>query len=115
VAGQTDRPGRYATRRSSRCRSGLSEAVHNVVVMNDFPHKPELPPQVPVVIDCDSCVVRSAAACGDCVVTVLLGSPPEGITLDDSEVAAIDVLAREGLVPPLRLVTPLSSREPHAS
>ena len=79
--------------------------------MNDSPRKPELP----VVIDCDSCVVRGAAACGDCVVTVLLGSPPEGITLDDSEVAAIDVLSREGLVPPLRLVTPVTSREPHAS
>jgi hypothetical protein len=91
--------------------------------MNDSPRKPqvprELPPQLPVqpsvVIDCDSCAVRSSAACGDCVVTVLLGSPPEGITLDDSEVAAIDVLSREGLVPPLRLVTPVSSREPDAS
>lgn len=68
-----------------------------------------------VTIDCDTCVVRSSAACGDCVVTVLLGAPPEGITLDGAEVAAIDVLAREGLVPPLRLVIPLTSREPHAS
>ena len=69
----------------------------------------------PVVIDCDSCVVRSTSACSDCVVTVLLGGPPDGISFDDSEVAALDVLAREGLVPPLRLVTPLTSREPHAS
>ena len=33
----------------------------------------------PVVVDCDTCLVRSAAACGDCVVTVLLGSPPDGV------------------------------------
>jgi len=68
-----------------------------------------------VVIDCDSCLVRSAAACGDCVVTVLLGAPPDGISLDDSERCALDVLAHEGLVPPLRLVTPLTSRDIEAS
>ena len=68
-----------------------------------------------VVVDCDTCLVRSAAACGDCVVTVLLGAPPEGILLADSEVSALDVLAHEGLVPPLRLVTPLTSRDIEAS
>jgi hypothetical protein len=56
-----------------------------------------------VLIDCDSCEVRGLA-CGDCVVTVLLGAPPEGVVLDDEERRAIDVLARSGLVPPLRLV-----------
>jgi hypothetical protein len=61
-----------------------------------------------VLIDCDRCMVRSPSACGDCVVTVLLGSPPEGIELDGDEVAALDTLASEGLVPPLRLVIPLT-------
>lgn len=56
-------------------------------------------------IDCDSCAVRGPA-CGDCVVTVLLGAPPEGVHLDVAEVAAIDVLAGSGLVPPLRLAAP---------
>jgi len=80
--------------------------------MNQFPRNREVPP---VVVDCDTCLVRSAAACGDCVVTVLLGAPPEGVVLDDSEVAALDVLAREGLVPPLRMVTPLTSPDVEAS
>ena len=53
-------------------------------------------------IDCDTCVVRSLA-CHDCVVTVLLGPPPE-LTFDDDERRAFDVLAQGGLVPPLRLV-----------
>lgn len=53
-------------------------------------------------IDCDTCEVRGLA-CGDCLVTVLLGTAPEGIELDPAEQAAIDVLARTGLVPPLRL------------
>ena len=54
-------------------------------------------------IDCDSCVVRSLV-CHDCVVTVLLGPPPE-LTFDDEERRALDVLASGGLVPPLRLVS----------
>lgn len=56
-----------------------------------------------MLIDCDSCDVRGRA-CGDCVVTVLLGAPPEGVYLDAEERAALDVLAASGLVPPLRLV-----------
>lgn len=56
-------------------------------------------------IDCDTCVVRGLA-CHDCVVTVLLGPPPE-LTIDDDELRALDVLAGEGLVPPLRLVRPV--------
>jgi hypothetical protein len=56
-----------------------------------------------VLIDCESCEVRGQA-CGDCVVTVLLGSAPDGVDLDADERAAISVLAGSGLVPPLRLV-----------
>jgi len=57
-----------------------------------------------MIIDCDRCEVRGVA-CGDCVVTVLLGAPPEGVVLGHAERAAIGVLAEAGLVPPLRLVT----------
>lgn len=53
-------------------------------------------------IDCDTCAVRGLA-CHDCVVTVLLGPPPE-LTFDDEEQRALSVLAQGGLVPPLRLV-----------
>lgn len=56
-----------------------------------------------MLIDCDSCDVRGVA-CGDCVVTVLLGAPPDGVHLDPEERVALDVLAAAGMVPPLRLV-----------
>jgi hypothetical protein len=56
-----------------------------------------------VLIDCDSCRARDEA-CGDCVVTVLLGKPGQVVEFDDCEHVAVDVLAAEGLVPPLRLV-----------
>ena len=54
-------------------------------------------------IDCDSCAVRGLA-CGDCVVSVLLGAPPDGVHVDETERRALAVLADRGLVPPLRLV-----------
>jgi hypothetical protein len=57
----------------------------------------------PLLIDCDTCSVRGLG-CGDCVVTVLLGGPPAGVTLNAEERRAVDVLAAAGLVPPLRLV-----------
>jgi hypothetical protein len=59
-----------------------------------------------VQIDCDTCAVRGLA-CGDCVVTVLLGPPPE-MGFDDDERRALDVLAGSGLVPPLRMVEPVA-------
>jgi hypothetical protein len=41
------------------------------------------------------------------VVTVLLGPPPE-MGFDEDEQRALDVLADSGLVPPLRMVRPVS-------
>jgi hypothetical protein len=54
-------------------------------------------------IDCDTCAVKGLA-CSGCVVTVLLGSTPDGVEWDETERAALGVLADSGLVPPLRLV-----------
>ena len=54
-------------------------------------------------IDCDTCAVKGAA-CSGCVVTVLMGSTPDGIEWDETERAALGVLAESGLVPPLRMV-----------
>jgi hypothetical protein len=67
-----------------------------------------------VLIDCETCEVRGVA-CGDCVVTVLLGAPPEGVEIDQEAVAAIEVLAGSGLVPPLRLVRGTSPPRRHAT
>lgn len=61
----------------------------------------------PLLIDCDSCQVRGIG-CGDCVITVLLGGPPDGVILNDEERRAVEVLAAAGLVPPLRLVEPVA-------
>ena len=62
-----------------------------------------------VHIDCDTCVVRGPA-CDDCVVTVLLGPPPER-GFDDDEQLALATLAGSGLVPPLRMVAPMDGPE----
>lgn len=74
-----------------------------------------------MIIDCDRCAARPSA-CGDCVVGVVLrghadpGRPmsssgdrlPSGavaLSLDAPEQRALDVLAEQGLVPRLRLVS----------
>ncbi len=71
-----------------------------------------------MLIDCDTCQVRGAA-CGDCVVTVLLGLPaelgPDLVELDDVEQAAVQALAEGGLIPPLRLVPLVTQRESPAT
>jgi len=55
-----------------------------------------------ITLDCDTCTVRGLA-CQDCVVSLLIGPPPD-VALDAAEQQALDVLAAAGLVPPLRLV-----------
>lgn len=68
-----------------------------------------------MLIDCDGCAVRDLA-CGECVVTVLLGAPPGAVEVDEGERAALDVLADSGLVPRLRLVPlGLPGRHPGAA
>lgn len=69
-----------------------------------------------MLIDCDSCEMRSIA-CDDCMVTALLGGAPGSgdIDIDDGESAALGVLAESGLVPPLRLVVPDAAGRPRAT
>jgi len=58
-------------------------------------------------IVCEQCTA-APLACGDCVVSVLLGMPdfsaPEAPQIADEHVAAVAALAQGGLIPPLRLV-----------
>ncbi|MBA3523622.1 MAG: hypothetical protein H0T85_03530 [Geodermatophilaceae bacterium] len=59
-----------------------------------------------MIIDCDDCAMRDLA-CGDCVVTVLLGSAPAQdapVEFDVTEQRAMASLAGAGLIPPLRMV-----------
>jgi hypothetical protein len=56
-----------------------------------------------MIVDCDCCQVRGDA-CGECVITLLLGAPPQGLKLDGTDRRALDTLAAGGLVPRLQLV-----------
>lgn len=62
--------------------------------------------EVHMKIDCDSCVVKDIA-CHDCVVNLFLSLPSPDVDrqeLTDSEATALDVMAKSGLVPRLRLI-----------
>jgi hypothetical protein len=54
-------------------------------------------------VDCQTCVARGPA-CGDCVVSVLLGASGGVIDFNPDEQTALKTLADSGLVPPLRLI-----------
>jgi hypothetical protein len=65
-----------------------------------------------MLIDCDSCAVRGDA-CGGCLVSALIDTPPQYGQLTDAERQAIEVFARAGFDvdviseparPPLRLM-----------
>ena len=57
-----------------------------------------------MLIDCATCEMRDIA-CDDCVISVLLGSPPQ-VEIEDETTRALRNLADGGLVPPLRHTLP---------
>ncbi len=65
-------------------------------------HTAHAPDEGGLLIDCGTCTVRGVA-CGDCVVTFMLGCAPGPVELDGDERRALEVLGRSGLVPRLRL------------
>lgn len=68
-----------------------------------------MPAESGCVIDCDTCTVRGDA-CSDCVVSVMLGGPPDVVPADAQR--ALDVLAGAGLVPPLQMTPPAAGERP---
>jgi hypothetical protein len=62
-----------------------------------------------MIIDCDTCSMREIA-CGDCVVTILIGPPPNS-NLEAEEARVIDLLASRGMIPPLRYENVQDSQE----
>lgn len=67
-----------------------------------------------LIVDCDRCAVRGWA-CGDCVISALLGAPTEHPALDAEEQRVLGLFADSGLLPPLRLVTPVAVSDAHGA
>lgn len=62
-------------------------------------------PMEPIIITCESCVMRHSDHCDDCMVTFLCAAdadPPEAVVFDLAEVRAVRLLAEAGLVPSLK-------------
>jgi hypothetical protein len=58
---------------------------------------------LPLVIDCDQCVMQGTDACTDCVVTYICSREPgDAVVVDVQEFRALRLLADSGLVPELR-------------
>ncbi len=58
---------------------------------------------LPLVIDCDQCVMQHTEACDDCVVTYICSREPgDAVVVDVQELRALRMLSDSGLVPELR-------------
>jgi hypothetical protein len=58
---------------------------------------------LPLVIDCDQCVMQHTDACTDCVVTYICSrEPDDAVVVDLQELQALRMLSDSGLVPELR-------------
>lgn len=59
--------------------------------------------ELPLVIDCQTCVARLTDACADCVVTFLCDVDDAApVVIDPPEARVLRLLEDEGLVPRLR-------------
>ena len=59
--------------------------------------------ELPLVIDCQTCVARLTDACSDCVVTFLCDAGDEApVVFDESEARVLRLLHDGGLVPGVR-------------
>jgi hypothetical protein len=57
----------------------------------------------PLVISCDTCIMRHSDACADCLVTALCGQgEDEAVVFDMEEQRALRLLSNAGLVPTIR-------------
>jgi hypothetical protein len=58
---------------------------------------------LPLVIDCEQCVMQHTDACDDCVVTFICSREPgDAVVVDVEEFRALRLLSDSGLVPELR-------------
>jgi hypothetical protein len=64
-----------------------------------------------MTIDCDECQMRETSACYDCIVPLILQTASR-VEVDVEEMVALNNLAAEGLLPPLRLVVDGSGGSP---
>jgi hypothetical protein len=60
-------------------------------------------PTESISISCDDCALQGTDACGDCLVSFVLGrEPDDAVVVDVEEARAMRMLSRAGLVPQLR-------------
>jgi hypothetical protein len=89
----------------------MSDPFPTVLLTGEYNRRTQPRGGVDMLIDCDTCAVRDIQ-CGDCVMTVLLGSGSGSVELDSAEQDALGALASGGLLPPLRRVPAVPLPDP---
>ena len=58
--------------------------------------------RVEVAISCEGCVRRGTPDCADCLVTHVVGGPPDELVMTAEESDVVELLTKGGLLPRLR-------------
>ena len=57
---------------------------------------------IELTVSCSDCVRRSTPDCEDCLVSFVLGGPPERLEMTATEADVVSLLTDQGLIPRLR-------------
>jgi hypothetical protein len=58
--------------------------------------------EIEVSISCSECVRRDTPDCEGCLVSFVMGGPPNALELTTNEAAVVELLTREQMIPRLR-------------
>jgi len=58
--------------------------------------------EVELSISCHECVRRATPDCADCLVSFVLGGPPEELVMSVEEAEVVELFTAEGLLPTLK-------------
>ena len=59
---------------------------------------------VEVSISCTECVRRSTPDCADCLVSFVLGGPPDELVMSVEDANVVELFSAQGLLPRLRFL-----------
>ena len=58
--------------------------------------------EIELSISCHECVRRATPDCADCLVSFVLGGPPEELVMSVKEAEIVELFTAEGLLPTLK-------------
>ena len=58
--------------------------------------------EIELSISCSDCVRRATPDCEDCLVSFVLGGPPDALEMNSDDAEVVELFTAQGLIPRLR-------------